>query len=540
MSNPQKLPPKESTEVIYLPNESIQFQGLNESNKKNLSEIMRISFYNLIRYSQAVRENIIYNDIINTFTNHLDLFARSSNIRFENIELFFRLLQNEKIEISNDQYCDLFRLSEHFGVDCLTNILKSYFKRHIKNIDFIIQLLIDQISTQKYDIITNSEFSKEMEDCLSCKIDECVVNSNFCKLPISTIYRIIEKSDASQISSDLLYEFISKNINERFTLLLFLNLRNLSDEKFNSLHKLFESNKKTSINNFSPYLPIDLDYIKYLKDDNKIKEEHNIQLQCKIDELRSQIDEINKKFEDLQSHNHKLENRLKEVEEERDNLKAQDKALKDKIQSIIPIMNDDIINIVERDVRFSHDVRNIFTNGSDNEIVGFICKDTKFSSAIRSIFKSEKDSWINSQIEEYHNQFPKLKNQVNILENEKQDLVRLASELKTNLQRLKSDNAKLNEDYQNLQIKVQEISARNAEIKSQIEKESQGYFDNIELLIPQILNIDIINKALLAACELCKTELVKNLLSNKNIDVSSKDIYYYILFHCNILYIIEF
>ena len=309
-------------------------------------------------------------------------------------------------------------------------------------------------------------------------------------------------------------------------MLLFLNLRNLSDEKFNSLHKLFESNKKTSINNFSPYLPIDLDYIKYLKDDNKIKEEHNIQLQCKIDELRSQIDEINKKFEDLQSHNHKLENRLKEVEEERDNLKAQDKALKDKIQSIIPIMNDDIINIVERDVRFSHDVRNIFMNGSDNEIVGFICKDTKFSSAIRSIFKSEKDSWINSQIEEYHNQFPQLKNQVNILENEKQDLVRLSSEL--------------NEDYQNLQLKVQEISARNAEIKSQIEKESQGYFDNIELLIPQILNIDIINKALLAACELCKTELVKNLLSNKNIDVSSKDIYYYILFHCNILYIIEF
>lgn len=191
-------------------------------------------------------------------------------------------------------------------------------------------------------------------------------------------------------------------------------------------------------------------------------------------------------------------------------------------------MHDDIINIVERDVRFSHDVRNIFTNGSDNEIVGFICKDTKFSSAIRSIFKSEKDSSIISQIEEYHNQFPQLKNQNNNLENEKQDLVRLSSELKKNLQSLQSDNAKLNDDYQNLQMNVQEISAKNAE------KESQGYFEIIKLLLPKISNKNIINTVLHTACEHCKTELVKYLLSNENIDINSKDIYFYILFHCNI------
>lgn len=221
-----------------------------------------------------------------------------------------------------------------------------------------------------------------MEECLSSSVNECFLNQNFCKLPTSTIYRIVENIDNSQISSDLLYEFISKNIEERFALLLFLNLRNLSDEKFNGLHKLFESQKEMKTNNFTDYLPIDLDYIKYLRDDNKRKEELNIQLvnemedkNTKIDQLQSQVEEMKKKIEELQSHNQNLE-------EERNNLKEKDKALTDKIQSIIPSMNEDIVSIVERDVRFSQDIRNVFTNSSDKEIVGYICKDTKFSSAL--------------------------------------------------------------------------------------------------------------------------------------------------------------
>lgn len=182
-----------------------------------------------------------------TLLAHLPInlsYSSSFHIRRDNIDIFFRILQNEKIEISNEQYCDLYRLSEHFGVDCLTSILKNYFKRHVKNIDFIINILYDQISTQTTDIITKSDISKEMEECLSSSVNECFLNQNFCKLPTSTIYRIVENIDNSQISSDLLYEFISKNIEERFALLLFLNLRNLSDEKFNGLHKLFESQKE--------------------------------------------------------------------------------------------------------------------------------------------------------------------------------------------------------------------------------------------------------------------------------------------------------
>lgn len=54
MNNPHLT--KEDIEVIYLPNES---KHLNESNNCEISEIMRASFYDLIKYSQVVRENVI-------------------------------------------------------------------------------------------------------------------------------------------------------------------------------------------------------------------------------------------------------------------------------------------------------------------------------------------------------------------------------------------------------------------------------------------------------------------------------------------------
>ena len=74
MSDPHKLAPKEDNEIIYLPNEINQIKGLNDSNDSALSELMRTSFYNLLRYSQNVRNQIIYDDIISTFTNQLELF----------------------------------------------------------------------------------------------------------------------------------------------------------------------------------------------------------------------------------------------------------------------------------------------------------------------------------------------------------------------------------------------------------------------------------------------------------------------------------
>lgn len=510
MSDPNKRPPKSDNEVIYLPNESKHF---SESNNCEISKMMRTSFYDLIKYSSTVRENIICEDMINNFTKQLELLKSSFNIQIENIEIFFRLLQNEKIEILSEQYCDLYRLSEHFKVYPLIRMLNGYFNRHNTNIDFIINLLINQKTTQNTDYITNLEFSKEMEESLCSRIDECITNENFWKLPTSTIYRIIEKSDKQQISSDLLYDFISENIEERMTLFLFLNIRKLTDEKFNNLYELFEKNKSTKKNNFTDYLHIDLDYIKYLKDYNQQKEEHNNQLQREIEDkqtkldqqnqnLQRQLDEIQKKFEQLQSQNQYLENHLKEVERERDDLKEHNKIFADRIRSIIPSKKDeDIVNILDRDIQFSHNIRNIFMNCSDNDIVVYVRKDTKLSSNIRNFFKSGDDSWIISQIEEDHKQNPQLKNQINKLEQEKKDLSNLSTELKTKLQNLQSDNHKLKEDHQNLQIQLHQIeqekdkqisliSVKNTELKSQLTKESQDDFEIIKLLIPHISNID--------------------------------------------------
>lgn len=118
-----------------------------------------------------------------------------------------------------------------------------------------------------------------------------------------------------------------------------------------------------------------------------------------------------------------LQNKIQEIEEERNDLQKYDKAFADKIRAIIPDKNDDErAAIVGRDAHLSNDIRGIFQNNSDNEIPGFIRKDGELSSSIRGFFIRGDDTWIKDQIEDNHNLIPELKNQITNLEEEPIDL----------------------------------------------------------------------------------------------------------------------
>lgn len=192
------------------------------------------------------------------------------------------------------------------------------------------------------------------------------------------------------------------------------------------------------MNNFADYLIIDLNYIKDLKDENKKREEQEIQ-------LKSQLEEENTKLKQLLSQNQEIQNHLREVEQERDNLKK----FSDRILSIIPSKNDDndIVSTIERDINFSKNIRNIFMNNLETRKC---CKNKKFKKTyldtLKIMLPCNDDSWIPSQIEE-----------------------------------------KI--------IQSDELSTKNKELISQIEKETQGYSEIIELLIPQNSNICKITKS---------------------------------------------
>ena len=105
----------------------------------------------------------------------------------------------------------------------------------------MIDLLIDQISNQETNFLITRKLSINLEDRLRDNIKECFLNEKFCKLPISTVYRIIEKCDKDSFTF----------FENRFPLFSFIDAKNLSDEKFDDLYdnyiKLSDSTSKKNI-----------------------------------------------------------------------------------------------------------------------------------------------------------------------------------------------------------------------------------------------------------------------------------------------------
>ena len=134
--------------------------------------------------------------------------------------------------MSSCQYCDLCKLSEIFKCKSLIKFLDDYSKKNSDNIDFIINAILELNSTINDDALINNTFSVKLENYLRSNFKKCIQNQNFSRLPISLIYRIIEKLDPNLILYDDLYDFISKSISDRHTLFSFIDLKQLSDEKF--------------------------------------------------------------------------------------------------------------------------------------------------------------------------------------------------------------------------------------------------------------------------------------------------------------------
>lgn len=203
------------------------------------------------------------------------------------------MINDKNVEICNEQFYDLCKLSEIFKVKPLEILLQKYSQNHSKDFDFIIKLMIENES-EKNEIISINKYFAQMEKILSENLNKCLENENFEKLQISTIYRIIKKSDTKNISSDLLYDFIAKSIKERCVLLHFLDIEKLSDEKLNEI--LYKTQKEDEESNYYQYLPINFKYIKTLRDEN-------LQLKIKIKELERINEQIEKSHTNIQKEN---------------------------------------------------------------------------------------------------------------------------------------------------------------------------------------------------------------------------------------------
>lgn len=109
------------------------------------------------------------------------------------------------------------------------------------------------------------EVEPEITNLLKERVHDCLQNPEFGDLPMATIYKIISSS-SEPVENDLLYDFIKKSLDTRYVLFTFLNIENLSAERFNDLVMLLSNCDDQSLRKYKLHIQYDLLYLKSKKD----------------------------------------------------------------------------------------------------------------------------------------------------------------------------------------------------------------------------------------------------------------------------------
>ncbi|KAK8860814.1 hypothetical protein M9Y10_012504 [Tritrichomonas musculus] len=317
------------------------------------SNLIQVHYYQIFKYSELIQEGYNKKEAIDSLPQYIQEIQDKYHIDEDNLVTFFKMIKEEKIEIKNSQYSDLYRLSKLFQVKSLQRSLNKYAHKFSKNINFIINLMVDHHRNKNDEIFAIDDFSKEMEIFLVNNINECLVNESFQHLPVSVIYRMIDQSRREDVSNDLLYEFIMESIDSRFVLFSFVNIEKLTEKHFEDLCEQYSKWKGSEIKRYCEYLTIDILFIKRMKDEKiRLDKEHekqiqemmdkNILLQTKLKELtrenKSLQDQINKTNDiheifqknilKLEGYNNSLQNQMKKDNQMfRDQIKQTNDAL---------------------------------------------------------------------------------------------------------------------------------------------------------------------------------------------------------------------
>lgn len=205
-------------------------------------------------------------------------------------------------------------------------MINEYLKEQSINVDFIIQIIDFEAKKQKE--TENYEFgiSKDMENLLTSKIDECFMSEKFSSLPISVIYRIIEKSSNKRISCDKLFDFIKKNVSKFCVLFSFVDLQRLSESRLEEICELYSKSDEISRDYFN-YLKCNLSMIKEMCQAKKILEErlktterNSQDKKDRIDELEMKISQLEIQFETFEKEKIQLQKKLDDSEKVKNKL----------------------------------------------------------------------------------------------------------------------------------------------------------------------------------------------------------------------------
>lgn len=338
---------------------------------------INFSFLQLFKYSQSVQESYLQNIITNELINQIQEIENKYHISSKSIEIFFKFIEDEYVSISEEEYFDLYKLSKIFKVKSLEKCLQKYSQENSTNINFLISIILQQkTNKQEYEydteLFSNDYISIDAEEILKNRINECLLNKKFAKLPISTIYRLLEKNNNQHtISGELLYDFINESIEERCSLLRFIQFHTFSDEKFNKLYNDYKQHH----HKYFVFLQNDIEYIKQLRDDKKL--------------LEKKIDDLERKNRENEMEHSLI---LKNLQEQTSKLIEENNELHSKINKITK-ENDEKQKRTE--AKFEEKIKEITINKQ------------KYDEEIKILSKEKNEQ--KSQIEDLNSQIIKLK-----------------------------------------------------------------------------------------------------------------------------------
>lgn len=281
-------------------------------------ESIHLYISQLIKYSKRARDEYSFSDISKQLTEDLQKIERQYKLSTENIIFFFQLLEqnfnmNENLVLTFQQCIDLLKITEYLKVRKLSVKINEYLKNHNIDVDFIIQIILHEVNSNLNtddDNCQQFQINPQMEELLTSRIEDTIQNEKFALLPISIIYRIIEKS--SKINSDLLFNFISKSITKYFVLLPFLDTETLSE---NQLERMIDaySNSDLEVKKLFNHMNCQLGLINKLKVHQTELEEKLNKSEKSEKQTESEMKEVKKLLVDSEQERNQLKNELESL-----------------------------------------------------------------------------------------------------------------------------------------------------------------------------------------------------------------------------------
>lgn len=272
-------------------------------------DIVHVNYYKLVYQSKYIRDNFSYSEALTSFQAEIEKIEDKLKINKESIKLFIQLIQQEKVSITYDHFKNFCTLSNYFCIPRFTQKLDKIMREELLNdLNFSIQILIDsQSATDNND----TEFTSKIEDLLGNRVNECFKIQKFGELPISIIYRIINKSDKEKFNHDLLIDFILESISTRFILLRLVELHKLTDKKLEKFFKFFDEQQE-SREIYMAYMQFNYSFIKKMKRDYEQEKEENGRNK---NELEKTKEELKNSKSEIKRAEEKLEKKESEIEQ---------------------------------------------------------------------------------------------------------------------------------------------------------------------------------------------------------------------------------